>query len=442
MINDIVISEDNREEYEREFVTCLILNDEAIKYVRVKPFYLKTTELKDIFEGILKCYQKYHIINIVGIKETSPNVNIDYYADLITTTMYYKEDWKRQFDLQQQSILKFYKEDVIDGLNQKLKSGEITYDDFTDKIEKIKSIKVDLGKEKSILGIKDIDISKQTNPEKVKSNTEKLDLKIKGFTLGELSVWSGGNASGKSSYLNQLALESIKQGYKVVIYSGELDSARLLNWVVTQCAGLKNMVYDSDHDYYYLSDFTRNIMLERLNGNLFIYDNEFGQDPQVIIDSIKDCVLKNNVKVVILDNLMSMNAPSDNKYDFQSALVKQLSALAKELKIHIHFVCHPRKVTNFLRKIDISGSADLTNIADNVFIIHRVNQDFINQTKEMFHWKDDNEIYQYSNVIEVCKNRDYGIQDYFAGMYYEMNSRRLLDYKNEERNYLNERRED
>lgn len=436
MINDIVVSEDFREEYEREFITCLLLNEEAIKFVRVKPFYLKTEELKEIFEGIIKCYKKYKAINITGIREANPKVNVDYYVDLITTTMYYKEDWKKQFDLQQQAILKFYKKDVIDTLNKKLLDGEITYDEFTEKIDKIKSIKVDLNKEKSILSIKDIDISKQTNPEKVKSNTSKLDAKIKGFTLGELSIWSGGNASGKSSYLNQVALESIKQDYKVVIYSGELDSARLLNWVVTQCAGLKNMVYDSTYDYYYVSDFTKAIILEWLNNNLFIYDNEFGQDPEVIIDSIKTCVLKNNIKVVILDNLMSMNAPSDNKYDFQSALVKQLSALAKELHIHIHFVCHPRKVTNFLRKIDISGSADLTNIADNVFIIHRVNQDFINQTKEMFHWKDDNEIYNYSNVIEVCKNRDYGIQDYFVGMYYEMNSRRLLDYENEERNYI------
>ena len=432
----MIICEDNREEYEREFITCLILNEEAIKYVRVKPFYLKTEELREIFEGIIKCYNKYKIINIAGIRELNPKVNLDYYTDLIDNTMYYKTDWKNQLDLQQQSILKFYKKDVIDSLNQKLSEGEITYEDFTDKIEKIKSIKVDLGKEKSILSIKDIDISKQNNPEKVKSNTKKLDSKIKGFTLGELSIWSGGNASGKSSYLNQIALESIKQDYKVVIYSGELDSARLLNWIVTQCAGKRNMVYDSTYDYYYVSENVKQKIVDWLNGKLFIYDNEFGQDSQVIIDSIKTCVFKNNIKVVILDNLMSMDAPSDNKYDFQSTLVKQLSALAKELRIHIHFVCHPRKVTNFLRKIDISGSADLTNIADNVFIIHRVNQDFVNQTKEMFHWKDDNEIYNYSNVIEVCKNRDYGIQDHFAGMYYEMNSRRLLDYENEERNYI------
>ena len=50
MLGDLVISEDLREEYEREFITCLVLNDEAIKYVRVKPFYLKTEQLKEIFE--------------------------------------------------------------------------------------------------------------------------------------------------------------------------------------------------------------------------------------------------------------------------------------------------------------------------------------------------------------------------------------------------------
>ena len=30
----------------------------------------------------------------------------------------------------------------------------------------------------------------------------------------------------------------------------------------------------------------------------------------------------------------------------------------------------------FLRKDDISGTADLTNAVDNVFIVHRVNNDF------------------------------------------------------------------
>lgn len=431
----MVISEDIREEFEREFVASICLNENAIRYLRIKPFYLKTPELQEILEGAIRCYHSFKPINIAEMYRLNPKINLDYYTDLITTTMVYKE-YEKQLDLCQKSILDFYKRDVIKDLNTKLENQEITYDEFTEKIEKIKKIKVDLNKDTSILSIENIDMTKSDERVQIKSNTIKLDEKIKGFTLGQLSVWSGGNASAKSTYLNQLTLEAIKQGYKVLIYSGELESTRLLNWLFTQCAGLKNMKYNSEKDYYYVDDYTKNKITKFLKGNLYIYNNEYSQDAELIIESIRDCVNKYGVKMVVIDNLMSINTPNDNKYDFQSSLVKQLSALAKELKIHIHFVCHPRKVTNFLRKIDISGTADITNIADNVFIIHRVNTDFRNQTKEMFHWKDDNEIYNYSNVIEVCKNRDYGVQDVFAGTYYEMNSRRLLDSPNEERNYI------
>ncbi len=134
---------------------------------------------------------------------------------------------------------------------------------------------------------------------------------------------------------------------------------------------------------------------------------------------------------------MSMNLSSygDNKYDVQSQFVQELSELAKKLDIHIHFVCHPRKVTSFLRKIDISGSADLTNIADNVFILHRVNNDFKIKTKEMFKWNDSNDIYKYSNVIEICKNRDFGVEDRFIGMYFEPESKRLLNSLDEFKYY-------
>ena len=89
----------------------------------------------------------------------------------------------------------------------------------------------------------------------------------------------------------------------------------------------------------------------------------------------------------------------------------------------------------FLRKNDISGTADLTNIADNVFILHRVGDDFKNSIKESKHLKEDNPIFQFTNVIEICKNREYGVQDVFVGMYYEKETKRLLDQENEKRHY-------
>lgn len=430
---------DYREEYEQNFLTNFYCYPEdIIKHIRIKPFYLKNKDYQEMFKGMLECYKKYKAIEINKVCELNEKVDKEQLVDTLVNGMEYENLHINKVNLFQTSILEYYKTDVITDLNNKLEKKEITLERFTELIKEVEKIKIDVNQENSILGINDIDLSRQDNIERVLSGTKELDGKIRGFTLGQLSVWSGGNASGKTSYLNQLTLESIKQGYKVMIYSGELESSRLLNWIVTQCAGKKNLTYHQEKDFYYVNDTTKQKILDYLKGNLYVYNNEYSQNAELIIDTIRACIVKNDTKVIVIDNLMSIDTPNDNKYDFQSYLIKKLSALAKELNVHIHFVCHPRKVINFLRKIDISGSADITNVADNVFIIHRVNTDFRNQTKETFHWKEDNPLYYFSNIIEVCKNRDYGIQDYFVGMYFELNSRRLLDYENEERKYFNE----
>ena len=171
---------------------------------------------------------------------------------------------------------------------------------------------------------------------------------------------------------------------------------------------------------------------------MYVYDNELGNDINKIIFAIYDAVKTKDVKMVILDNLMSMNLSSygQDKYDVQTKLITDLSNMAKRLNIHIHFVCHPRKSTSFLRKYDISGTADLTNIADNVFIVHRVNNDFKKQTSEMFKWKTDNELYSFDNIEKKKKNREQGVQDVFIGQYFEIETKRFLNYKNEYKNYM------
>jgi hypothetical protein len=43
----------------------------------------------------------------------------------------------------------------------------------------------------------------------------------------------------------------------------------------------------------------------------------------------------------------------------------------------------------------------------------------------MFKWKDDDEIYQCTNIIEIAKDRDGGTQDEFIPLWYEKESKRL-----------------
>ena len=99
--------------------------------------------------------------------------------------------------------------------------------------------------------------------------------------------------------------------------------------------------------------------------------------------------------------------------------------------MHVIFVAHPRKAQGFLRLDDISGSGNIANIVDNAFIIHRNNADFQRMTQQMFGWKSDNDAYSGTNVIEICKDRNEGTQDYFIPLWYERESKRLKNYESE-----------
>jgi RecA-family ATPase len=117
-----------------------------------------------------------------------------------------------------------------------------------------------------------------------------------------------------------------------------------------------------------------------------------------------------------------------DKYQQQSRFVERLESLAKQYNVHIIFVAHPRKSTGFLRLDDVSGSNDIVNRVDNAFIMHRVNEDFKRLTKEMFKWKSDNDLYNCDNVIEICKDRDGGVQDEFIPLWFERETKRLKNY--------------
>ena len=92
-------------------------------------------------------------------------------------------------------------------------------------------------------------------------------------------------------------------------------------------------------------------------------------------------------------------------------------------------VAHPRKVVTFLRKEDILGSSALQNGVDNIAIIHRTGRDFDKRSREILSKKEVDGLMQYGNVLELCKNREFGSIERFIGLYYDLNSKRFTDGK-------------
>lgn len=416
-------------DYEMTILNLMIHHIESFEDTCLRKEYFLNENYSRMFEYLDEYYKKHQSINYIEIQKEHDDFNSTLYLELEKEKLPI-DDWKKTLQSLEDEVVKKYKFTWA----KKLVEANLTFDEFKEKIDKLSQI--DVAKLKYYKTSSEIDLQVNEDICYIKSGVTDIDKFIKGFALGELSVWSGGNGSGKSTILNQLALESIKQGYNTLIFSGELKDSRLMKWINLQVCGKRNLYHNDQYDFWYPKD--KEAAMNVTNNKLFVYDNELGNEISKIIFAIYDAVKNKNVKMVILDNLMSMNLSSygQDKYDVQTKLITDLSDMAKRLNIHIHFVCHPRKSTSFLRKYDISGTADLTNIADNVFIVHRVNKDFIKQTQEMFKWKSDNEIYEYDNIVEICKNREQGVQDMFIGQYFEVETKRFLNYKGEDKYYL------
>lgn len=263
-----------------------------------------------------------------------------------------------------------------------------------------------------------------------------LDKHIIGCNLGEVSLWSGNNASGKSTLLGQLALNAIQAGFSTALFSGELTANRVKQWIQLQAAGRQFTQKSGYADCYYTPKAVGEQIDEWSKDKLFVYNNKYGNKILSLIADLKE-IVKKGVKCIVLDNLMSIDIleMEGDKYSKQTSLILLLCNFAKDENIHLHIVAHPRKATGFLRKTDVSGTADLTNAVDNVFIIHRVNNDFRTNAKDFFTAGEAERYFGFGNVIEVCKNRDLGVQDFLVGVYYETESRRFLNYQYENINY-------
>ena len=288
------------------------------------------------------------------------------------------------------------------------------------------------------LNFSEIEAKDRTQIVSIPSGFTQLDKMIIGFNKGEVSLWSGKNGAAKSTIINQIAINAVDKNFKGVIFSGELPSHKMKNWVHLQCAGRQ---FTQKNDKFDNLFFVKKSVSEKidfwLKDKLFVYNNEYGNNFEQLMCDVEEFVVEKGIDFVILDNLMALSLLTldGDKYERQTQFINRICTSVKKFNYHIHIIAHPRKQTGFLRKDDISGNADLTNAVDNVFIAHRNNNDYKRAIGDFFPKEMFAELTRCDNYIEVCKNRDLGVIDYLVGFYYEIESKRLLNEMYENRTY-------
>ena len=286
----------------------------------------------------------------------------------------------------------------------------------------------------SLSSVEKVDLTKL---EKVKTGYTELDNRIGGLYMSEVTILSGSNASGKSSWLNSVILNILQQNYKVALWSGELRADILKSWIQMVAAGKDNLRPSQfEQGQYYVPDSIGSKIDAWLDGMFYLYNNKYGNVASQVLHDIK-ILTKAGVKVFVIDNMMSMNIDvfDGDKNEKQKQFILALKDFAMEEQVHVILVAHPRKSVAFLRKTDISGSGDIINAVDNCFIFHRVNEDFIHAITEFYDAARASQLRQYGNVLVVEKNRLRGVVDLMVGMQYEIESRRFKNYIDEDIHY-------
>lgn len=267
----------------------------------------------------------------------------------------------------------------------------------------------------------------------IRTGIDEIDKKLRGLKKGFTSVWSGLRGASKSTILSQIALNAIDVGNNVGFYSGELSPKNFMRWMNLQASGKQYVDQGKYENYFVVPIKYQEEIADWMGEHFWLYNNEYGNDSKAILEEFEKTIVEKKLDMLVLDNLMAFDISTlnENKWDAQKDFVWKLHELAQKYDVHIAFVAHPRKSLGFLRLDDISGSADIANAVEYAFIVHRNNNDFQRLTKQMFGWNDANDVYRGTNIIEICKDRDGGTQDYFIPLWYEVESKRLKNYQSE-----------
>ena len=230
------ISRDNREEIENEFLALLLNKNELFDITQIRAEYLKNNDNAKIFKYCEECYDKYGIINPIKIIEKHKDVNLTKMMMLLNETFYYNFAWKEQLKIAEESIVKYYKEDIINILNKKLDKKEIDYDNFMKKMKELDDIELiknstTIDKEELISNINNEAVEIKLN------NFYKLSNFLK-LVQGDFLIIGATTGAGKSGFMMNL-MNDLMERYQCIYFNMEMSKSTIYKRLISIKANIK-----------------------------------------------------------------------------------------------------------------------------------------------------------------------------------------------------------
>ena len=290
--------------------------------------------------------------------------------------------------------------------------------------------------------VKEIDLS---DIEGITVGINDIDKEIMRLFYSSLTILSGTPGSGKTSFLCQLAAQSIDQDKPVWMFSREMPDWLTKNWIEYILAGNRHITQfqsNSGAAYWKVNEDAKREISRHYREQLMIYRDQFSNKLQDLQTSMEDSARKYGSKLFIIDNLMTvdLDATSESMNEKQTEFVQWLIQFAMKYNVATVLVCHPRKlqpgVTN-VGMYDISGTSNIINLAHRAFGLKRVTKAEKEGVRKLDNsgWKV--KPVKYDVRFEIIKDRLRGKSNLEVGLYYDVPSRRFFTTPEEyEHQYL------
>lgn len=245
------------------------------------------------------------------------------------------------------------------------------------------------------------------------------------FRQGEMSIWSGINGHGKSTFLNQIILNQLSKGAKACIASLEIPICKLLPRLIRQGSGM----HEPSKEYI-------KYILEWTNNKLWIYNHLGIQSIDELLLVFDQMYSMFGCEVFVIDSLMLLDVDEESLTS-QKEIVRKITQFVQARDCHLHLVAHPRKLVSEFQKpnkMDVAGSGHIVNMTDNMFLVFR------NKIKEIALLKleknkpltklEEEAIIQCDTLL-TCSKQRYGEVEKQYSFYYDVKNLRYREFESE-----------
>ena len=204
---------------------------------------------------------------------------------------------------------------------------------------------------------------------------EDLDTLLGGLVYGSLTVLTGEPGSGKSTLLNQIIAQNLMNGHKCLLYSGELTGFNILQWFMRTVANPSDLAEFKSKvgTYYDVNSYGEYNIRKWIENKLFVFSEDVKSSIDNLTTSIEYLIRTKDVKLFVLDNMMTIDNSGLEEYEKQKKLAKKLKELARRHNVCVILVAHPKKKNDRdkYHMHDVAGASEVVNLADYELILTR-----------------------------------------------------------------------